>query len=175
MEKPDTGHLRRKLLLTAKIKNKTLLDLGTGPLAFIAARDFNCSVTSIDISEERIRTVQEEYSDIKLRKKIIFEIRDATNLSYKDNSFDAAIGFAILHHIDPDSRIRLIKEAYRVSKEKIVFADFNTEGFKHIHPDGNYIPVDFRLLETILNNMGAVQKYTDDLMNIYICIKREQL
>ncbi len=41
---------RTEVLKLGRATNKSLLDVGAGPLAVIAARDFNCRVTTIDIS-----------------------------------------------------------------------------------------------------------------------------
>ena len=38
---------REDLLRKCRAKNKTLLDVGTGPIALIAAKEFNCQVTNI--------------------------------------------------------------------------------------------------------------------------------
>jgi cyclopropane fatty-acyl-phospholipid synthase-like methyltransferase len=45
---------RAEILRIARLKNKTLLDIGTGSFSIIAARDFNCRVTNIDNSAEAL-------------------------------------------------------------------------------------------------------------------------
>ena len=49
-----------------------LLDIGVGPSANIAARDFNCQVTNIDISEKALKEAKAEVS-AEVRRKIKFE------------------------------------------------------------------------------------------------------
>lgn len=85
----QTHNLRARtdVLAKSRIRNNTILDIGAGPLATIAARDFNCKVTSIDISEEKLDlakkdALKEGVGNIK------FEQEDATNLSYEDNTFE---------------------------------------------------------------------------------------
>ncbi|RLI93232.1 MAG: hypothetical protein DRO89_00605, partial [Candidatus Altiarchaeales archaeon] len=90
--------LRTEVLEKGRVRNKTLLDIGAGPLGIIAARDFNCKVVSIDISEEKLREVKKEALREGI-KGIRFELEDATNLSYKDNKFDVVVSYGVLHHI----------------------------------------------------------------------------
>jgi len=107
----ETFHLlvtiaRRSRLWRGKVKNKTLLDIGTGPLATIAARDFNCQVTSIDVSKE----AQKEAERAGLAQEINFEKEDANNLSYQDGAFDVMISYGALHHNPPGKRRKLIEK-----------------------------------------------------------------
>ncbi|MBE9595007.1 MAG: hypothetical protein IMF19_16185, partial [Proteobacteria bacterium] len=46
---------RAEILKRWAVEDKTVLDIGTGPLAVIAARDFHCTVTNIDISADALR------------------------------------------------------------------------------------------------------------------------
>jgi cyclopropane fatty-acyl-phospholipid synthase-like methyltransferase len=50
-----------------------VLDIGAGPLAIIAARDFNCKVTNIEISEEALSEAKIDAEKEGLEEKIIFE------------------------------------------------------------------------------------------------------
>jgi len=124
---------RAEILEKGKVRNKTLLDIGTGPLAIIAARDFNCQVTNIDISEEALKDAQKEAERAGIAQKINFEKEDATNLSYQDNTFNVVISYGALHHNPPDKRERFIREAYRVAKEKVILSELTEIGFKQLH------------------------------------------
>ncbi len=165
---------RTDVLEKSRIRNKTILDIGAGRLAIIAARDFNCKVTSIDISKEELKNAKEEAAQTGFDKKIKFEQEDATNLSYKDNSFDAVVSYCALHHINLNKRKKFIYELYKVAKEKIVIVDFSKIGFKQIHSNDNYSSVDFAWLEDELSTFGKVKKYQIENRNIYICFKSEK-
>lgn len=162
---------RYKLLKVGRARDKTLLDIGAGPLALIAAQKYNCKVTSIDISpyaldEARKDAIEKGVTQIK------FEKADATNLPYKNNSFDIVVSFCVLHHIIKNKREIFITEAYRVAKEKIIIAELNPCGFKKIHSGDSYETVILNWLEKKLNSLKCkILKYCEEEMNIYICLK----
>ena len=156
---------RAEILKRWKVEDKTVLDIGAGPLATIAARDFHCSVTNIDISEDALMAAKRDAEDEA--ERITFEIGDATSLSYPDRSFDVVISYAVLHHIELDKRRKFIQEVYRVSKEKCIIAEFTSEGFDKIHAVSDFKAVDLEWLERELNSLGEVDKYSGTLMKVY--------
>lgn len=164
---------RTDVLAKSRIRNNTILDIGAGPLATIAARDFNCKVTSIDISEEKLDLAKKDALKEGV-DNIKFEQEDATNLSYEDNTFEAVVSYCALHHINISQRKKFIYELYRVAKEKIVIVDFTEKGFNQIHANSNYTPVDFAWLEKELNALGKIKRYQIENRNIYICFKSEK-
>ncbi len=166
----DGLRLRTKVLEKGKVRNKILLDIGTGPLGIIAARDFNCEVTSIDISEEKLQEFKEQAEKEGI-SGIRFENEDATHLSYVDDSFDVVVCYCALHHINPGEREDFIHEIFRVTKKKLVLAEFNTAGFEKTHSDGEYKIVDLSWLESELKALGRIEKHEEEFMNIYICQK----
>ncbi len=170
MEELNGLKLRTNVLEKGKVRNKTLLDIGAGPLGIIAARDFNCRVASIDISKEKLKEVKED-AILEGIKGIRFELGDATNLSYKNDKFDVVVSYAALHHIPLDKRENFVHEAYRVAKEKIIVAEYTKLGFDLVHPGGEYKPVDLDWLERELKSLGRIEKYLYRLMNIYVCFK----
>jgi ubiquinone/menaquinone biosynthesis C-methylase UbiE len=162
---------RAEILKRCKVENKTVLDIGAGPLAVIAARDFHCTVTNIDISEDALRDAKRDAEEAA--KRITFEIIcDATSLSYPNRSFDVVISYAVLHHIELDERRKFIQEAYRVAKEKVIVAEFTSEGFDKIHAVSDFKAVDLEWLERELNSLGEVDKYTGMIMNVYVLFIR---
>ena len=164
LEEDAEGLIERAAILKRwKVENKTVLDIGAGPLATIAARDFHCTVTNIDIFEDALRDAERDSDS----ERITFEIGDATSLSYPDRSFDVVISYAVLHHIEVDKRRKFIQEAYRVSKEKCIIAEFTSEGFDKIHAVSDFKAVDLEWLERELNSLGEVDKYSGTLMNVY--------
>jgi len=169
MEETD----RTKLLEIGKVRNKSLLDIGVGPLAIIAAKDFNCDVTSIDIDEDKLKEAKQGIIKKKLENKIHIEKQDATHISYSDNKFDISISYGALHHTPIEKRGKFISELYRVSKEKIIIAEFNKLGFPH--SEDEYKRVDLNWLEKKLNLLSLkVDKHQGKEMNVYICFKGEK-
>lgn len=169
----DRVRIRTDVLEKSRIRNKTILDIGAGPLAIIAARDFNCKVTSIDISKKELNIAKEDALKEGVGN-IKFEQEDATNLSYEDSTFDAVISYCALHHIGLNKRKKFIHELYRVAKEKIVIVDFTKKGFNQIHSNDNYTAVNFDWLEKEFNTLGKIKKYQIEDRNIYIGFKSEK-
>ncbi|MCD6359127.1 MAG: class I SAM-dependent methyltransferase [Dehalococcoidia bacterium] len=165
---------RADILRMAKLKNKTLLDIGTGPLSIIAARDFNCWVTNIDISAEALRAAAMEVKREGLEHKISLEQEDAADLPYPDRAFHTVISYGALHHNSPNVRERIICEAYRVAEKQIIIAELTETGFNQIHSSSGFVAVDLDWLERILNSLGEVKQYSSKMMNVYTC-KRETL
>lgn len=172
MKENSSGLTERvEILEKGEVKNKTLLDIGTGPLAIIAARDFNCQVTNIDVSQEALKEAQKEAEREGLEQKIKFEKEDATNLSYQDNTFDVVISYGALHHNAPNKREKLVRETFRVAKEKVIISELTEVGFKQSHYFSDYVPVDLDWLEKELSSLGKVEKYLGKMMNVYLCKK----
>ncbi len=170
MADPDGLRLRRGVLERGRVNNKTLLDVGAGPLGIIAARDFNCEVVTIDISKEKLMQVRDEAIGEGV-EGVGFEVGDATNLPYGDNSFDVVVSYGTLHHISLDKRKEFVHEVRRVAKEKLIIAEYTKTAFDLVHPDGEYKPVDLDWLEAELNSLGKVGRYVEGGMNIYFCFK----
>ncbi len=168
-EAPDGLIQRGEILKRWEVKDKTLLDIGVGPLAAIACRDFNCRVTNIDKSKDVLGWATEEARRENLPEKIRFEEEDATSLSYPKNSFQVVISYGTLHHNDLEKRGPFIEEVCRVAQEKAIIAELNQLGFKHFHSGDSYRPVDLDWLEKKLKSLGKVEKYSGKMMDVYIC------
>jgi ubiquinone/menaquinone biosynthesis C-methylase UbiE len=164
LEEDAEGLIERAAILKRwKVEDKTVLDIGAGPLATIAARDFHCTVTNIDISKDALRDAKRDSES----ERITFEICDATSLSYPDRSFDVVISYGVLHHIELDKRRKFIQEAYRVAKEEVIVAEMTPEGFDKIHAVSDFKAVDLEWLKRELNSLGEVDKYSGTFMNVY--------
>jgi len=168
MKEDSEGLIERaEILKRWEIRDKHVLDLGAGPLASIAARDFNCTVTNIDISGDALITAKSDVEKEGLEAKITIEHGDATSLSYPDRCFDVVISYGVLHHVEHDKRRRFIREVCRVAKEKAIIAEFTPDGFKQFHAFSNFAAVDLAWLERELDSLGEVDKYQGTLMNVY--------
>jgi len=93
-----------------------ILDLGCG--SGIIGKEFQdyfrAKLIGIDIKDRRV-------------EKIPFQIFDGFNIPFPENYFDVVLINYVLHHVnDP---IALLKEAKRVSKEKIIIYEDLPEGF----------------------------------------------
>ena len=171
--KQDSNGLpdRAEILRIAELKNKSLLDIGTGPLSIIAARDFNCRVTNIDISAEALKEAEEEIKREGLERKITIEKEDASNLPYPDSAFHTVISYGALRHNPPGTREKIIREAYRAAEKQLIIAELSEDGFNQLHGFSDFVAVDLSWLERILNSLGKVERYSSEMMSVYICKK----
>ncbi|MBN2013654.1 MAG: class I SAM-dependent methyltransferase [Candidatus Altiarchaeota archaeon] len=170
MDEEERLRLRAVVLREADLWNKSVLDIGAGPLAFIAVRDYGCKVTSIDLDDKRLLRYKKKAEASEIRG-IDFKRGDVTSLSYPDDSFDAVICYGALHHIASEDRGKCVREMFRVAREKVVIADYSATRFKKTHPSG-YEMVDFRWLESELKKLGKYSKNSIEGVNIYVCDKK---
>jgi len=157
---------RKELLELGDARNKKILDIGAGELALVAARDFNCEVTTIDLSQEKLDEQRQNLIKENYKGKIKLEPGDATELKHSNNSFDVSISYGALHHIPLSKRENFISELCRVSKEKVIIAEFTEKGFPH---KNEYKIVDLEWLEKELKKYGQVEKHESINKNVYIC------
>lgn len=169
MQENEKGLVDRAAILSRwNVRHKRMLDLGAGPLAIIAARDFNCTVTTVEIAAAKREEATREVEAEGLQDRITVEYGDARSLSYPDRSFEVVIGYGVLHHLEPADREKCIREAVRVAIELIIFAELNADGFTKIHELDEYTPVDLVWLERALAACGHVERYYGRLMNVYV-------
>ena len=105
-------------------KGSKLLDIatGTGKQAFAFAKK-GYDVISIDLSEAMLKVANKKnkYENVK------FEVADATNLRFENNSFDISCVSFGLHDMPLMIREKALKEMARVTKTKgtIVIVDYS--------------------------------------------------
>lgn len=80
----------------------------------IYAASCGASVEGIDISPEGIENAKKNSSKFKVEEKCNFSVMDGENMSFSDNSFDLAIEYGALHHVDLD---KALSELSRVLKK----------------------------------------------------------
>lgn len=158
---------RSTVLELSNIRDQRILDIGAGDLAFIAARDFNCRVTSIDVSHSVLRDEKERIKREGLENKITLIEMDASKLSFGDNEFPVIISYGALHHNPPKKRRKILEEIKRVCKNKISIMEFKKE--YHPHPEEVYEAIDHDWLEMDLNSFGETDKYLGEEKILYIC------
>jgi len=108
---------------TGAEKGSKILDVatGTGKQAFAFAEK-GYDVTGIDLSEAMLKVANKK----NRYKNVNFQVTDATNLPFEDNSFDvASVSFA-LHDMPLTIREKVLKEMVRVTKPEgmIVIVDY---------------------------------------------------
>ncbi len=90
----------------------TLLDLGcgTGRFTIPIATQLGYSVTGADASEDMVIRASVK----KDAERAMWDVQDASSLTYSDDSFDAVFMSHLLHHID--APLKVLGECYRVLK-----------------------------------------------------------
>jgi len=94
--------------IAKKNKNLRVLEIGSGSIGI--TRFYNGEVVGIDVESEKI-------GNDRLR----FLKSSATNIPFKDESFDAVISVDTLEHLTRKEQVKMVLEAYRVSKKYIMF------------------------------------------------------
>ena len=172
---------RLEALRLGRIRNTKLLDIGTGKgyLAILAAKNFNCGVVSIDKSKEKIKLAKKNAGKEALGDKIKFKLCDAAKLPFKANSFDAAFSFNALHHIKRKYS-KVVKEMFRVSKNKVIITELNDKGIKafdeYVYPGGDHksMAIDLKELEDKLQQYSRVKRFDRKLMRTFVCEKNKR-
>ena len=91
-------------------KNDKVLDLGCGNGRYYELLK-HTDYIGTDNSEELIELAKEKYPEAK------FQVADALNLPFADNSFDQIYSIAVIHHIPSEElRLKFLQEIRRVLK-----------------------------------------------------------
>jgi len=99
----------------------TVLDIctGTGEMALRCARA-GAEVTAIDITESMLDRARHKTRGLPIR----YRLMDARNLEFPDASFDVVVISFALHDMPRKVRLRVLAEARRVARERIVIVDY---------------------------------------------------
>jgi len=98
-----------------KDENFRVLEVGcaSGFTSCMIAKEYGCQVTGIDISEVLISKAQDRADRMELTN-VRFQVADATQLPFDDNSFDAVFGVALVALIP--LKVEVLNELIRVIK-----------------------------------------------------------
>jgi len=95
-----------------------MLDLGTGPGNLpveIAKRAPEIQIVGVDLSRRLIRMARTRAQNANLLNNLIFEVANAANLRFKDESFDMIISTGMFHSLKNPSKV--LKEIFLVLKQ----------------------------------------------------------
>jgi SAM-dependent methyltransferase len=109
-------HLTRYRLAERYVSGKSAIDLGCGVGygAYLLAKVVR-SIVGVDLSKEAIAHAAESYQAPNLH----FEVGNVASLPYKDGSFEAAVSFEVIEHMEHPEE--LVLEAKRLLKKDGVF------------------------------------------------------
>lgn len=115
--------LKRHFDLSSLPTDAQILDIGCGTGAFLAClAESGYRGTGVDVAAGMLKAARRSTSGLD----ITFLQEDATKgLSLADKSFDLVITSMVLHGLTADLRQRIYQEASRLSKELIIFFDYD--------------------------------------------------
>lgn len=159
-------------------KPNDILEIGTGKGRLTALlADISDNIVTVDIEKETQFIAALNVDSVNASRKVRFVIADASNLDFKDDSFDLTISCLSYHHFDEPTSV--VKEMLRVTKNKLVISDFNENGFKLIekiqssegkkHTRKNSC---FNELKSFFEKLGLkVTELSDNCQNLYMVEK----
>lgn len=109
-------------------KDLKILDIctGTGEIAIRLAKK-GAQVTAIDITEAMLNQAKRKAT--KLGLKIDFQIMDARKIDFPSESFDVVVISNALHDMPRRVRLEVLKEAWRLTRTRLVIADYDLPKF----------------------------------------------
>ncbi len=162
---------REQLLELANAHNTTLIDVGAGPLAVVAAEEFGCEVVCVDIDFEKVRLATEDARETGLAERLLYCVGDGARLPFTDNSFAVATSYNALHHIPVPLREQFVEELARVASDTVIIADMGDERFARTHAEGDHTQVSMTGVCDQLATMGIVTQHVGPEILACICRK----
>ena len=103
--------------------NSTIIDVGcgTGRFSFLVV-DKVKMVTGIDLSSKNIETANQTLKR-KINNKISFQHTTLAKLISQNHHFDYAVMTYVIHEVNPEQRIALLKEMAQIA-DKIIIGDY---------------------------------------------------
>ena len=98
---------------------KTVLDMPCGTGRFTGSLDAQgYSVVGSDISFEMMLAAREKLGDLPLVAGYVQS--EAESLPMRDRSFDCVMSIRFLFHVDPENRVKILREMGRVSRRWLI-------------------------------------------------------
>jgi ubiquinone/menaquinone biosynthesis C-methylase UbiE len=174
----DPWACRKEFMLKIPIKNKLILDIGTGRgiSAIQIAKKSHLKVVSIDTNNKKLENAAKLSKKHNCEKNIEFKLHDITQKTeFENKSFDISIMFNTLHHINENLREKTIAEIARITKEKIIIGELNPNGIylfdEIVHPEENHkaIQVKRSWILDVFKEYGSITILYGDIIDIYLC------
>lgn len=122
--------VRAVSVLAGGLDELSVLDVGTGaadiPIALLTdarARGRRLAVTATDSRAEVIEAARAARTGLDSVEGLTLEVADGLALPYADASFDVAHASLVLHHLEPDEAVVLLREMARVTRRGVVVND----------------------------------------------------
>ncbi len=100
--------------VTEQLKNGKVLEIGPGPgyISIEISKLGDFQITGLDISETMIEIAKRNAK--KAGAELKFELGDASNMPFEDNTFDFVVSSGSLHHWKES--VKVFNETYRILK-----------------------------------------------------------
>ena len=108
----------RKVVFDTIGKKDNVLDLCTGTATnaiVIAKKNPNAKIVGVDLSKDMLVVARNKVNKENLANVRLYRM-DATQMNFKDESFDKVLLSLVLHETDEELAKKIIKEAMRVMK-----------------------------------------------------------
>ncbi|MFH1624545.1 MAG: methyltransferase domain-containing protein [Pseudomonadota bacterium] len=110
----EQGRKKAISLLDVEADHK-ILEIGIGTGLTLGLYPPNCNIVGIDISEKMLAKAKKRAFRIRNNNHIAFEVMDAVNLEFADNTFDAVIASYVITTVNNPLKVCL--EMKRVCKD----------------------------------------------------------
>ena len=100
------------------------IPVGTGRLSMSLASD-GFRMTGVDVWEQMIDRAAERWSAWPEADRPALVVGDAESLPFEDASFDVVVSLRLLGHLPPETRLRVLREFRRVTRENVIIAFYN--------------------------------------------------
>lgn len=158
---------------------KTVLDIGcgTGALCFVLD-EAKMDVTGVEPAEKMLTIAK---SRNKLNQVQFFQSNILERLPFEDKSFDITIASYVAHGMKENDRIKMYEEMNRVTKNKVIFYDYNLKrsllsDIAEWLENGDY----FNFILVVEKEMREFFKEVeiinvDKMASLYVCIPNQNM
>lgn len=135
------SHSHRSFLIQtiSKFSPSSLLEIGCncGPNLFLLAKKFpNAKIVGIDINPQVIQRGNELFAREGISNVELFCCKADDLSNFENKSFDIVFTDAVLLYIGPDKIEKVIKEITRISRQALIFLEWNYFDSGDEDPDG---------------------------------------